>query len=122
MGSKKIYTEDFIDEVKEYCKNNRTSISEIMDTFPFLSSVTFTKSFLKKNDISFTPFTKEEKRERYVRKIKENYGVENVFQIEEVKEKIKETNLEKYGVENYTQTEEYIEKTKQTNLKKYGVE
>jgi hypothetical protein len=122
LGAKKIYTEEFIKEVRDYCNSNRTSHPELMDTFPFLSSITFTKSFLKKHDIVLIPFTKEEKRIRYKRKIKENYGVENVFQLNDVKDKIKNTNIEKYGVDNYTKTKEYIEKTKKTNMEKYGVE
>lgn len=122
MGTKKVYTEEFVDEVRRYCELNRTSHGDLMEVFPFLTSETFVKTFLKVNNIGFTPFTKEEKLIRYKEKIKKNYGVENVFQLKEVKDKIKETNLEKYGVESYTQTEEYINKTKEINLEKYGVE
>jgi len=55
-------------------------------------------------------------------RVKEKYGVDNVFKSEEIKEKIKKINLEKYGVEWAQQSEEIKEKIKKSNLKKYGVE
>lgn len=78
-------------------------------------------------------------------KVKEKYGVENVFLLESMQAHIKELNVERYGVENvsqsqevkrkkvtrcqekygkdhYYQTEEFKNKQKQTNLDKYGVE
>ncbi len=54
--------------------------------------------------------------ESYKKTMRENFGVENSFQLENVKEKSKETKLEKYGDENYNNPE----KVHQTKLEKYG--
>lgn len=77
-------------------------------------------------------------------KVKEKYGVENVFLIKSMQDHIKELNVERYGVENvsqlqeikekkitrcqekygknyYYQTEEFKNKQQQTNLDRYGV-
>lgn len=55
-------------------------------------------------------------------KIKEKYGITNVFQRDDVKEKISKTCLEKYGVENYSQSQNFKNKIKEICLEKYGVE
>jgi hypothetical protein len=49
--------------------------------------------------------------------IKEQFGVDNVFQLEHIKEKSKKTKLEKYGDENYNN----LEKNKLTTFERYGV-
>lgn len=65
--------------------------------------------------------TSEEKRENYLREIRKNYGVDNVFQLESTKEKSKNTMEERYG-EIYQKTDEYIQKVKATKLERYGDE
>lgn len=55
-------------------------------------------------------------------RIRNKYGVDNVFELEITKEKIKQTNLDKYGESHYLKTEEGKEKLKQTNIDRHGVE
>lgn len=55
-------------------------------------------------------------------RIKQKYGVENVFALEETKQKIKDTCLEKYGTEYAMQADCNKEKLKKTLIEKYGVE
>ena len=50
-------------------------------------------------------------------KIKEKYGVENVYQLDKSKDKIRQTKLDRYGDENYNNHSKQIE----TMLDKYGV-
>ena len=54
-------------------------------------------------------------------KVKEKYGVDNVFQLSEIKEKSKQTNLKKYGTVYASQSTKIKNKIVQTNLQKYGV-
>lgn len=54
--------------------------------------------------------------------LKENFGVDNYFQIDKINQKAKQTLREKYGVENISQLESVKEKKKKTLLKNYGVE
>jgi len=65
------------------------------------------------------PFNKSKDEIRL--KIKQKYGIDNVFQLEKVKEKIKKTNLERRGVEYISQSKEIRDKIKNTSIKKYGV-
>lgn len=65
--------------------------------------------------------TSEEKRENYLREIRKNYNIDNVFQIESVKEKSKITMKKRYG-EIYQKTDEYVQKVKATKLERYGNE
>lgn len=51
---------------------------------------------------------------------RENYGVDNPWQIESVKDNIKKHNLETYGVEYYSSTKECREKVASTCMKEYG--
>jgi very-short-patch-repair endonuclease len=51
------------------------------------------------------------------KKIKEKYGVDNVFRLKETKDKVSRTKKEKYNDKNYNNPE----KNKITCLKKYGV-
>ena len=51
-------------------------------------------------------------------KLKERYGVENVFQLDDIKEKSRLTKKEKYGDENFSNTE----KRKNTLIKRYNVD
>ena len=57
-------------------------------------------------------------------KVKEKYGVENVYQLDSVKKKIKETTLQRYGTEHLMKLPEEFkkreEKAKQTCMEKYG--
>lgn len=55
-------------------------------------------------------------------RMKEKYGVDNIFATEEFKESRKEATLQQYGVEYFVQTEEFRDKNKNTVLEKYGVE
>lgn len=59
-------------------------------------------------------------------KIKEKYGVENVFQLDKTKEKIKKTNEKRYGVDNVRKLKPIIDKAnktfKENCIKKYGVD
>ncbi len=54
-------------------------------------------------------------------KIRDRYGVTNVFQSEEIKQKIVERNIEKYGVANALQRIDVKNKIAQTNMIRYGV-
>jgi hypothetical protein len=56
-------------------------------------------------------------RKKWEKKLKDEKGIVNIFQLDSVKEKIKKTNLEKYGVENPSQSE-VIKKKKRNTLKK----
>lgn len=67
-------------------------------------------------------FQSEILREKVHQKVKEKYGVDNVFQNEEIKKKIRQTNIAKYGVEYPTQSKEIRNKAIKTNNEKYGVD
>lgn len=57
-----------------------------------------------------SPFALKEVRDKANAKIKEIYGVDNVFKNDQIKDKIKATNVERYGVENVLMRPEIHEK------------
>ncbi len=71
-------------------------------------------SFLKSCGTTHNFCKKSKSRKKWEKKLKEDKGVVNVFQIDEVKEKIKKTNLKKYGFENPSQCDFIKEKKKKT--------
>jgi len=56
------------------------------------------------------------------KKLKEEFGVDNLFQLESTKRKSKKSLLERYGVDNISKLESIKDKKKETMLKNYGFE
>ena len=53
--------------------------------------------------------------------IKDNFGVNNVFQLKEIKEKLKKTKFEKYGDEKYNNSEKMLDTKSERYGEKWGI-
>ena len=128
-----------VDEIRNYCKNNNTSIRALVSLFGF-SGRPSVQSFLAYHNITLNHYTQEEinnkiknthtnftddKKSIIAEKRKESmkkfHGVDFSLQSEEIKNKMKQNNFKKYGSENPFQVEEFKKKANDSMIEKYGV-
>lgn len=128
------------EEVREYCKNNRTSQRDLVKIFGFRSRGGLI-GFLNRHNISYTPYSQKERNkivsETWKNKSEEEiieietkrkktmnilYGVDYPFENKHILNKFKQNFINKHGVYNPFQLDEVTKKRKRTMIKKYGTE
>jgi hypothetical protein len=110
---------DFIIDIKDLKKGSGKKINVICDVCGNEKIIEYRRYIKNTNNLKEDYCcSKKCSNLKSEKRLKDKYGVINVFQLSEIKEKSKETKKRLYLNPNFTN----IEKRKKTNLKKYGCE